>query len=146
MQISALRVLIGTVTGALAVAYCDAQEAALAEKASARQTVAGPANAQDLKRRQMDFLNQIRRVDPQYEVIDRAIFNERNELGIIVNRSVEMQKIRPLMRTLLTRMARQFPNQDLMILAYAPTNPPLKLGTAHLDGRTGTMAYSSEHK
>jgi len=145
MQISARRVLVGTVTAALAVAGCDAQEAALA-KTPARQTVAGPANAQDLKRRQMDFLNQIRRFDPQYEVIDRAIFNDRNELGIIVNRSVEMQKIPPLMRTLLTRMARQFPTQDLTILAYAPTNPPLKLGTANLDGRTGDMAYSPERK
>jgi hypothetical protein len=117
--------------GILALACCDAQQ---------------PADAEYARQRQLDFLNQIRSSDPQREVIDRAIFNERNEFGIIVNRTVEMQKIPPLMRTLLTKMAQQFPRQDLTILAYAPGDPPLKLGTAHFDARTGDMAYSPEHQ
>jgi len=146
MHISPLSVLVGTVTGVLGLGWCDAQQAGWTRNSPARQTIAEPANPQDLRRRQVEFLNQIRRFDPQRDVIDRAVFNQRNELGVIVNRSVEMQKIPGLTRMLLVKMAQQFPNQDLTILAYAPTNPPLKLGTAHLDARTGEMAYLPEHK
>ena len=146
MHISPLKVLVGTFTGVLGLGWCDAQQAPSAGNSLARQTIAEPANAQDLRRRQMEFLNQIRRFDPQREVIDRAVFNERNELGIIVDHSMEIQKIPRLTRTLVTKMAQQFPNQDVTILAYAPTNPPLKLGTAHLDARTGDMVYSPQHK
>jgi hypothetical protein len=131
MQISLRKLLAGLMAGGLAIACCDAQQ---------------PADAEHARQRQLDFLNQVRSSDPQREVIDRAVFNGRNELGLIVDRTVEMQKIPPLMRTLLTKMARQFPNQDLTIVAYAPSDPPLKLGTAHLDARTGDMAYSSEHR
>ncbi len=145
MQI-ARGVLVGTVGSVLVLACCDAQQPAWAGNSPAGQTIAEPANLQDLRRRQIEFLNQIRRFDPQREVINRAIFNRRNELGVIVNRSVEMQKIPGLTRTLLTKIAQQFPNQDLTILAYAPTNSLFKLGTAHLDARTGNMVYSPQHK
>jgi len=110
------------------------------------QDVARATNAQGFKHRQMEFLNRIRDSDPQQQIIVRAMLNERKELGLIVNRNVEMQKIPSLMRALLTQMARRFSNQDFTILAYAPTKPPLKLGTAHLDTRTGDMAYLPEHK
>ena len=131
IQISSRKLLAGLIAGILAVACCDAQQ---------------PADSEHVRQRQLDFLNQIRSSDPQHEVIDRAVFNERNELGLIVDRAVEMQKIPPLMRTFLTKMAQQFPNQDLTIVAYAPSDRPLKLGTAHFDARTGDMAYSPEHQ
>jgi hypothetical protein len=130
MQKMAGKLIAGLLATIVAIAYCDAQQSA------------GPQN---LRQRQMAFLNEIRSFDPQHEVIDRAIFNQANELGIIVNRSVEMQKIPPLRRTLLTKMAEQFPNQDLTVLAYAPTDPPLKLGTAHLAAPTGDMSYWPEN-
>ena len=110
------------------------------------QDVARATSVQDFKHRQMEFLNRIRDSDPQQQIIVRAMLNERKELGLIVNRNVEMQKVPALMRALLTQMARRFSNQDFTILAYAPTKPPLKLGTAHLDARTGDMAYLPEHK
>ena len=131
MQISSAKLVAGLIAGILAVACCDAQQ---------------PADAENMRQRQLDFLNQIRSSDPQHEVIDRAVFNERNELGLIVDRTVDMEKIPPLMRTFLTKMAQQFPNQDLTIVAYAPSDPPLKLGTARFDVRTGDMAYSPEHQ
>jgi hypothetical protein len=72
------------------------------------------------------------------------LFNDRNELGLIFNRSVELDKIPTLMRTMLTQMAREFPGQDLTVLAYTPSNPPRKIGTARFNARTRDMTYKPE--
>ena len=96
----------------------------------------------DLRQRQVAFLHQIRQADPRYQTIDKAVLNEQNELGVILNRHVEMDAIRPLMRTLLTQMAKAFPRQDLTIIAYAPTQPPMPIGTARLNARTRQMTYT----
>ena len=98
----------------------------------------------DLKQRQVAFLNRIRKADPQHQTIERAVFNEQNELGLILNRSVEMDKIPALMRSMLVQMARAFPGQDLTIFAYTPSNPPRKIGTARLNARTRDMTYTPE--
>ena len=98
----------------------------------------------DLKQRQIAFLNRIRKADPQHQTIERAVFNEQNELGLILNRSVEMDKIPALMRSMLVQMARAFPGQDLTIFAYAPSNPPRKIATARLNARTRDMTYTPE--
>jgi hypothetical protein len=121
-------------------ASCDASPPASAPSAEQNPAVP-PESAQDFKQRQMAFLNRIRDADAQQRTIDRALINEQNELGLIFDRSVEMQKIPDLMRTMLDQMARAFPNQDLTVLAYAPSNPPRKIGTAHLDARTRAMTY-----
>ena len=98
----------------------------------------------NLKQRQAAFLIKIRKADPQSQTIQRAVFNEQNELGLIFNRSVEMDKIPALMRSMLIQMARAFPGQDLTILGYAPSNPPRKIGTARLNARTRDMTYTPE--
>ena len=67
------------------------------------------AGANDLKQRQADFLNRIRAADPDHRTIDRAMLNEQNELGLILDRTVEMDKVPELMRTILGQMARSFP-------------------------------------
>ncbi len=121
-------------------ASCDASPPASAPSTEQNRAVQ-PEGAQDLQQRQMAFLNRIREADPQQRTIDRALINEQNELGLILDRSVEMQKIPDLMRTMLDQMAQTFPNQDLTVLAYAPSNPPRKIGTAHLDARTRAMSY-----
>ena len=90
----------------------------------------------------MAFLNRIREADPQQRTIDRAMLNEQNELGLILDRSVEMQNIPDLMRAILGQMANEFPNQDLTVLAYTPSDPPRKIGTARLDARTRAMSYT----
>ncbi len=99
----------------------------------------------NLKQHQIAFLNRIRKADPQRQTIVRALFNDQNELGLILNRNVEMDKISALMRSMLTQMAREFPNRDLTILAYTPSNPPRKIGTARLNARTREMTYTAEH-
>ena len=98
-----------------------------------------------MKQRQIALLNRIRKADPEHRTIERAVFNEQNELGLILNRSVELDKIPALMRTMLTQMARAFPGQDLTVLAYAPSNPPRKIGTGRLNARTREMTYTPEH-
>jgi hypothetical protein len=104
-----------------------------------------PSTGPEFKQRQIAFLNRIRDADPQQPVIDRAMLNEQNELGLILDRSVEMNRIPDLMRTFLTQMAREFPEQDLTVIAYTPSSPPLKVGTAHLDSRTKEMNYLPEY-
>ena len=106
---------------------------------------AQPDARQDFKQRQLAFLNRIRDADPQQRTIERAMLNEQNELGLILDRNVEMNRIPDLMRMMLTEMAREFPGQDLTVLAYAPSNPPRKIGTAHLDTRTREMNYVPEN-
>jgi hypothetical protein len=98
--------------------------------------------SRELRQRQVAFLHQIRQADPRYQTIDKAMLNEQNELGVILNRHVEMDAVRPLMRTLLAQMAKAFPRQDLTIIAYAPTQPPMPLGTARLNARTRQMTYN----
>lgn len=101
----------------------------------------GYGRGEDQRQRQAALLNRLRGSDPEFQVIERAIFNEQNELGIILDRSVEMNSVPQLMRSILTQMAREFPNEDLTVIAYAPTQPPMKLGTARLDARTRDMTY-----
>lgn len=99
----------------------------------------------DLKQRQAAFLRRLRGADPQHQTIERAVFNQQNELGLILNRSVDLDKIPALMRSVLIQMARAFPGQDLTVLAYAPSDPPRKIGTARLNARTRDMTYTPEH-
>jgi hypothetical protein len=96
----------------------------------------------NVKQQQADFLNRIRAADPQHQTIDRAMLNEENELGLILDRTVEMDRVPDLMRSILTQMAREFPGQDLTVLAYTPSNPPHKIGTARLNAQTRDMSYT----
>jgi hypothetical protein len=109
------------------------------------QLSTGAETQGDLKQHQVAFLKRIRRADPQHQTIERAVFNQQNELGLVLSRTVEMDKISALMRSMLVQMAREFPNQDLTVLAYAPSNPPRKIGTARLNARTRDMTYTPEN-
>jgi hypothetical protein len=98
----------------------------------------------DLRQRQAAFLRRLRAADPQNQTIERAVFNEQNDLGLILNRRVDLDAIPKLMRSVLVQMARAFPGQDLTVLAYAPSNPPHLIGTARLNARTRDMTYTPE--
>ena len=128
------------------LASCDTRQSISSPNAPRpeQNRVAQPDARQDFKQRQLAFLNRIREADPQRRTIERAMLNEQNELGLILDGNVGMDRIPDLMRTMLTEMAREFPGQDLTVLAYAPSNPPRKIGTARLDGRTREMSYVPE--
>jgi hypothetical protein len=96
----------------------------------------------ELRQRQVAFLHRLRQADPRYQTIEKAVLNEDNELGVILNQQVEMDAVRPLMKTLLAQMAKAFPGQNLTVIAYAPSEPPLKIGTARLQARTRRMTYT----
>jgi hypothetical protein len=102
----------------------------------------GRPAASDLRQRQVAFLHRLRQADPRHQTIEKAVLNEQNELGVILNRQVEMEAVRPLMKTLLTQMAKAFPGQNLTVIAYAPSEPPMKIGTARLQARTRRMTYT----
>jgi hypothetical protein len=109
------------------------------------QTYDGGAGAgENQGQRQVEFLNRVRGSDPQYQTIQKAVLNENNQLGLILSRNVELDSIPRLMRAMLTRMASEFPGEDLTVIAYAPTEPPRRIGTAHLDARTRAMTYTPE--
>src|SRR4026209_1214269 len=130
----------------LFVGACSPRSEPAVSPPQAQQSIGSqPSTGPEFKQRQIAFLNRIRDADPQQRVIDRAMLNEQNELGLILDRNVEMNRIPELMRTMLTQMAREFPDQDLTVLAYAPSNPPRKIGTARLDGRTREMSYVPEN-
>jgi len=139
------RGLVLVFSAALPLAGCDSaprsSTSALSEE-SPRAAQSG--KQQGLKERQIAFLNRVRAADPQMRTIERALLNEQNELGLVLDRTVEMDKIRDLMVMMLTQMAREFPGEDLTVLAYAPSNPPRKIGTARLDARTRDMTYTPE--
>jgi len=126
---------------------CDARQSISSSNASPveQNRVAHPDARQDFKQRQLAFLNRIREADPQQRTIDRAMLNEQNELGLILDGNVGMDRIPDLMRMMLTEMAREFPGRDLTVLAYTPSNPPRKIGTAHLNGQTREMSYVPEN-
>jgi hypothetical protein len=65
----------------------------------ASQPIAGP----EFKQRQIAFLNRIRDADPQQRVIDRAMLNDQNELGLILDRSVEMNRSPELLHMLVAQ-------------------------------------------
>jgi hypothetical protein len=104
----------------------------------------GSSSAQrgTLRERQATFLNQIREADPSHQTIQKALINENNELGLVLSRQVEMDSVPTLLRSILTRMAEDFPGQDLTVIAYAPSNPPIKIGTAQLKAATRKMTYT----
>lgn len=94
------------------------------------------------KQRQLAFLQKIRDADPKGETIQRALLNENHELGLILGRGVEMEKIPTLMRGMLAQMAKEFPGEDLTVIAYAPSSPPRKIGTARLNAHSKDMTYT----
>jgi len=124
---------------------CDVAPTSTAPTPSTPATdSARSGSSRQLKQRQADFLNRIRAADPQQRTIDRALLNEQNELGLVLDRSVEMDRIPDLMRSILTEMSKEFPGQNLNVIAYAPTEPPRKIGTAHLNAQTRDMSYTPE--
>ncbi len=148
MQLSTVRLMPPLIGALSCLTACDAptQVSPIAAPPVEENRAAQPAKVPNVMQRQMAFLNRIRQADPQKVTIDRALLNEQNELGLILDRSVEMDKIPALMRSVMTEMAREFPGQDLTVIAYAPSSPPRKIGTAHLNAQTGDMTYTPENK
>ena len=94
-----------------------------------------------VEERRAALLNRIRSSDPDKATIERALINDQNELGLILSRQTNMDDVPRLMKAMLTQMAQEFPNQDLTVVAYTPTQPPRTIGTARLNASTRDMTY-----
>ncbi len=94
----------------------------------------------------MELLERIRKADPQFNTIDKAVMNEDNDLALILDRRVQMDDVPKLLRAMLAQMAKEFPGEDLDVIAYAPSQPPLKIGTGHLDARTREVTYTAARR
>jgi hypothetical protein len=93
----------------------------------------------NLKQRQIEFLNPIPKSDPQHRTIERALFNDRNEPGLILNRSVELDKVPALMRTVITPDGARVSRSGFNRSRLCPFHPPAQDGTARLNARTRDM-------
>lgn len=147
MRSSPARSVISTIILAVA-AGCGGNESSDANSSrpsstapSARSAEAG--NLRSVEERRAALLNRIRSSDPQKVTIERAIINERNELGLILSRQTNLDDMPRLMKAMLTQMAEDFPGQDLTAVAYSPTEPPRTIGTARLNLRTRDMTYDA---
>ena len=104
--------------------------------------VAAPAGMRGSEEeRRAALLNRIRASDPDKATIERAMINDRNELGLILSRKTNLDDVPKLMKAMLAQMAQDFPGQDLTVVAYTPTNPPHTIGTGRLNARTRDMTY-----
>ncbi|HXA08442.1 MAG TPA: hypothetical protein VNW28_00580 [Chthoniobacterales bacterium] len=93
---------------------------------------------------QWTCLNRIRQRDGLNSTIDRTLLDEQNQLGVVLFSTVTPDKVPALMRTVMTEMAQEFPNDNVTLTVYASANPPRKMGTAHRDGQTGEVSYVPE--
>jgi hypothetical protein len=84
----------------------------------ASQPIAGP----EFRQRQIAFLNRVPTPpDPQQRVIDRAMLNDQNELGLILDRSVEMELLHTLVAQSVGRMQLGY-DASLLIANFDCTN------------------------
>ena len=99
-----------------------------------------------IEERRASLLNRIRSSDPDKAIIERAMINDQNELGLILSRKTNLDEVPKLMKAMLSQMAQDFPGQDLTVVAYTPTNPPHTIGTGRLNARTREMSYESNSR
>ena len=90
------------------------------------------------------ILNRLSKQDPAHVPIDRVTINDENEVSVILNKSVDKDKVPEVMRSTVERMAQEFPEEDLTVVAYAASEPSRKLGKTHRDAKTKEIAYTPE--
>lgn len=75
--------------------------------------------------RQERFLARIQQAAAGNHVIRTARMNGDNELGVVLDKQVELNQVKPLLTTLLKEMRSEFPGHSLQVIAYAPNGRPL---------------------
>ena len=142
-QRAAIRLLTLLLAGSLGWFGCSRTKEATAPATPTEQQkhAERAAEVPETVQRHWTFLNRLRQNDP-FDVIDRTMVDEQNQLGVVLNSSVTPDKVPDLMKQVMKKMAAEFPDQDLTLSAYAPSNPLRKFGTIHLDGKSGEAVYT----
>lgn len=120
----------------------DSSAAAAAPAGLVPAPSANSAPADGAEARRAELLQRIRAADPRKQTIERALLNEKNELGLVLGRRVDLDEVPKLLRAMLAQLDTAFPGQDHVVVAYTPTNPPRVIGSARLDSRTRDMTYT----
>lgn len=73
-------------------------------------------------------------------LIQDAYVRDNNKLGVVISPQVRPSEVRPLARSLVEGFRKNFPNQDLRVLVYAPDKKLIL--NAQYDTQTSQIKYS----
>lgn len=72
-------------------------------------------------------------------LIQDAYVRDNNKLGVVIDKQVKPDEVRPLARSLAKGFHQNFPNQDLTVLVYAPDKKLIL--TAQYDQQSNQIQY-----
>jgi hypothetical protein len=105
----------------------------------AQDSAAGDMNV-TREARGASFLTRIRVADPDYRLVLMAGLKE-NELSLLLSRFVKTDEIPTLVTGLAGLLSKQFPGENLTVVAFRPNVPLTEAGIAHVNGGTGQISY-----
>ncbi|BAY26540.1 hypothetical protein NIES2100_63560 [Calothrix sp. NIES-2100] len=73
-------------------------------------------------------------------LIKDAYVRDNNKLGVVISQQVRPNEVRPLTQSLVQGFRKNFPNQDLTVLVYAPDKKLIL--TAKYDTQSRQVQYS----
>ncbi len=112
---------------------------------TAQQTAAKRAAAvPEETRKHWTYLNRIRQRDEFSGAIARTLVTDQNELSVVLHARIVPEQVPPLMQKVMGEMSQEFPQQNLTIAAFKEGSPPQRLGTAHLDGKSGDASFKPQ--
>ncbi len=84
-----------------------------------------------------DFGNWV--VNTAKGVVQDAYVRDNNKLGVVITRQVRPNEVKPLAKSLVQGFHKNFPNQDLKVLVYAPDKKLIL--TAQYDEQSKQIEY-----
>jgi hypothetical protein len=72
-------------------------------------------------------------------VVQDAYVRDNNKLGVVITREVRPNEVKPLAKSLVQGFHKNFPNQDLNVLVYAPDKKLIL--TAQYDQQSKQIEY-----
>lgn len=73
-------------------------------------------------------------------LVKDAYVRDNNKLGVVISQQVRPNEVRPLAKSLVEGFRKNFPNQDLTVLVYAPDKKLIL--TAKYDTQSSQVQYS----
>ena len=84
-----------------------------------------------------DFGNWV--VETAKGLVQDAYVRDNNKLGVVITRQVRPNEVKPLAKSLVQGFHKNFPNQDLKVLVYAPDKKLIL--TAQYDEQSKQIEY-----
>ncbi|HEY9635855.1 MAG TPA: hypothetical protein V6D14_20785 [Coleofasciculaceae cyanobacterium] len=72
-------------------------------------------------------------------IVQDAYVRDNNKLGVVITRQVRPDEVKPLAKSLVQGFHKNFPNQDLKVLVYAPDKKLIL--TAQYDQQSKQIEY-----